>query len=309
VVVTATGEQRRIEVGNSIAQVNASEIVETRAVSNMADLLTARAAGVQVIPGTQTGAGVRVRIRGNSSLSLSNNPIYIIDGVRVEGTTGSMSVSVGGTTPARINDINPDEIESIEIVRGPSAIDAVRHRRGEWRDRDPHEARRGRPYRSGRTTRNRRPSRTGTTTRRLVPRLDDRLDAVEHDAVLPDQAVSGACVQDSVTSFNVTADPETTPFGTGYRQQHGLQLRGGSEAVRFFLHGEWEDENGPAKDPGFRSALARPQQHHAAFRAAPAERHVPRHGSGEHGHRPDAARGCFHQHGLHLAGPAADPQR
>jgi TonB-linked SusC/RagA family outer membrane protein len=250
VVVTATGEQRRIEVGNSIAQVNASQIVETRAISNMADLLTARAAGVQVIPGTQTGAGTRVRIRGNSSLSLSNNPIYILDGVRVEGTTGSLSVSVGGTTPARINDINPDEIESIEIVRGPSAatlygtdaangVIVIRTKRGvagrtQWtyyteqtaiQDRNDYPS----SY-HGWTTGS---TRSNTTQCYLT------------------EAVSGACVQDSVTSFNVTADPETTPFGTGYRQQHGLQLRGGSEAVRFFLHGEWEDENGPARIPDF----------------------------------------------------------
>ena len=121
VVTTATGEQRRVEVGNAIAQVNAAEVVQTQAVTNAADMLTARAAGVTVIPGTQTGAGVRVRIRGTSSLSLSNNPIYVVDGVRVEGTTGSSSVSVGGTTPARVNDLNPEEIESIEVVRGPSA--------------------------------------------------------------------------------------------------------------------------------------------------------------------------------------------
>src|SRR5690606_17305521 len=90
-VVTATGRQRRVEVGNSIANVDASRVTTQRAVSNFADLMTARAPGVQVIPGTQTGAGVRFRIRGTSSLSLANDPIFIIDGVRVEGTTGSMS--------------------------------------------------------------------------------------------------------------------------------------------------------------------------------------------------------------------------
>src|SRR5690349_619993 len=69
VVTTATGEQRRVEVGNAIAQVDAAKIVETQAVSNIADVLVAKAPGVMVIPGTQTGAGVRVRVRGTSSLS------------------------------------------------------------------------------------------------------------------------------------------------------------------------------------------------------------------------------------------------
>ncbi|MBU6367419.1 MAG: TonB-dependent receptor plug domain-containing protein, partial [Gemmatimonadetes bacterium] len=121
VVSTATGNQRRVEVGNAIAQVNAAELTEKLPVTNMGDLLQGRAAGVTVFGGMQPGAGIRIRIRGTSSLSLSNNPIYIIDGIRMEGATGSSTVSVGGTTPSRIGDLNPEEIENIEIVRGPSA--------------------------------------------------------------------------------------------------------------------------------------------------------------------------------------------
>jgi Carboxypeptidase regulatory-like domain/TonB-dependent Receptor Plug Domain len=97
VVTTATGQQRRIEVGNAIAQLEVANLVESKPVSGMADLLTSRAAGVLITPGTQSGAGTRIRIRGTSSLSLTNNPIVIIDGVRVESSTGSSSVSVGGT--------------------------------------------------------------------------------------------------------------------------------------------------------------------------------------------------------------------
>src|SRR5690606_41486704 len=65
------------------------------------------------------------------------------------------------------------------------------------------------------------------------------------------QVAAGACAQDSVTVYNPTKDSESTPFGTGYRQQHGLQLRGGTEAIRYFVHGEWEDETGPLKVPEF----------------------------------------------------------
>src|SRR5687768_7693788 len=58
-------------------------------------------------------------------------------------------------------------------------------------------------------------------------------------------------MQDSVTSYNLHDDKEATPYGVGYRQQHGLQIRGGSEAVRFFLHGEYENEDGVTKVPEF----------------------------------------------------------
>lgn len=250
VVMTVTGEQRRVEIGNAITQVNAAQIVETRAVSNVGDLLTARAPGVLVTPGTQTGAGTRIRIRGTSSLSLSNNPIVVIDGVRMEGTTGSSSVSVGGTTPSRLGDLNPEEIATMEIVRGPSAatlygtdaangVIVITTKKGiagkpQWtyyteqtaiRDENDYPT----AYRGWRT---------GSTAANLT------------QCYLA-QVAAGACAQDSVTSFNVVADAETTPFGTGYRQQHGLQLRGGTETIRYFLHGEWENEDGVTQLPEF----------------------------------------------------------
>lgn len=255
-VVTATGERRRVEVGNAIARVEAASIVQTRPVANVADLLTARAPGVIVIPGTQTGAGVRVRIRGMSSLSLGNNPIYVIDGVRVEGATGSSSVSVGGTTPSRIGDINPEEIESIEVVRGPSAatlygtdaangVIVITTKRGIA----------GRPQwtyyteQTAITDRNDYPTayrgwRSGTTT----ATTSTRSNTVQ---CFLTQVASGSCMQDSVTAYNLHEDPESTPYGVGYRQQHGLQVRGGNETVRYFLHGEWEDEDGVTKVPEF----------------------------------------------------------
>ena len=256
VVVTATGEQRRIEVGNAIAFVKASDVVETQAVSNMADLLTSRAAGVLVVPGTQTGAGTRVRIRGNGSLSLTNNPIYIIDGVRVEGTTGSSSIGVGGTTLTRINDINPEEIESIEVVRGPSAatlygtdaangVIVIQTKRGvagspQW------------TYYTEQTALvdlNDYPDahwgwRTGTT----ATTNSTRSNFVQ---CFLTQVAAGTCAQDSVTVYNLHKDKDATPYGVGYRQQHGIQVGGGTEAVRYFVHGEFETEDGVTKVPEF----------------------------------------------------------
>ena len=246
-----------MEVGNSIARVAAPAVVQTRSISNVADLLTARVPGVLVIPGVQTGAGVRVRIRGQSlPLSVGNNPIYIIDGVRVEGTTGSSSVSVGGTTPSRIGDLNPEEIESIEVVRGPSAatlygtdaangVIVITTKRGIA----------GRPQwtyyteQTAITDQNFYPTacrgwRTGTTsTTNSTPSNTVQCFLT--------QSVAGTCMQDSVTAYNLHKDPESTPYGVGYRQQHGLQVRGGSEAIRYFLHGEWENEDGVTKVPEF----------------------------------------------------------
>ena len=65
------------------------------------------------------------------------------------------------------------------------------------------------------------------------------------------QVAAGTCVQDSVTRFNLFKDPQTTPLGTGQRQQYGVQVSGGSDVTRYYLSGEWEDEVGQTVMPTF----------------------------------------------------------
>jgi TonB-dependent SusC/RagA subfamily outer membrane receptor len=121
VVTTATGEQRRVEIGNSVAQIDAAKVVNEAPVRSVDDLINSRTAGVAVQTGTQTGTGSRVRIRGQNSLNLSNDPIYVIDGIRMTSDIGSNRYSTGGSNASRVGDINPEEIENIEVVKGPSA--------------------------------------------------------------------------------------------------------------------------------------------------------------------------------------------
>ena len=76
IVTTATGQQRRLELGNGVATFgDVSKKVEESQVSTLSDLLVAKAPGVVVLPGAMTGGAPSVRIRGTSSISLSNAPI------------------------------------------------------------------------------------------------------------------------------------------------------------------------------------------------------------------------------------------
>src|SRR5438105_8127517 len=73
--------------------------------------------------GTRRG-GRPDRASAARTLSLSNEPIIVVDGIRVEnGATGqtATSIGVGGQTPSRLDDLSPEDVESIEIVKGPSA--------------------------------------------------------------------------------------------------------------------------------------------------------------------------------------------
>jgi TonB-linked SusC/RagA family outer membrane protein len=125
VVVTGTaGGQSKRELGNAVSTVNAVQTKEIAPINSVQNLISGRVPGVFVNSATgNVGAGARVRIRGASSLSLSNEPLLYIDGVRVNSSpaTGFANQAFGSASISRMNDINPDDIESIEIIKGPAA--------------------------------------------------------------------------------------------------------------------------------------------------------------------------------------------
>ncbi len=126
VVVTGTagGAQRR-EVGTSVDQLNAADVTAKVGVVPSVDaLLNGRAPGVAILPGTgMVGAGTRVRIRGIGSFSLSADPLVYVDGVRVNNQTGTgiWIQAFGSGVISRLDDFDPDQIESIEVLKGPAA--------------------------------------------------------------------------------------------------------------------------------------------------------------------------------------------
>jgi TonB-linked SusC/RagA family outer membrane protein len=125
IVVTGTpgGSQRRA-IGNVVTRVQAADAVQLARVPDMQSLLNARAPGVVITPGTgMVGSGSQVRIRGSSSFSLTNQPLLYVDGVRADNAqgTGPIVQSFSGRVISRLNDFSPDDIESIEIIKGPAA--------------------------------------------------------------------------------------------------------------------------------------------------------------------------------------------
>ncbi len=250
VVTTATGEQRRVELGNSVATIDAAKTVESGSVKNMGDLLVAKAAGVQILPSNMTAGGSRVRIRGTSSLSLSNDPIYVIDGVRMT-STGGTGIGVGGTAPSRVNDINPEEIENIEVVKGPSAATLY-----------------GTDAANGVVVITTKRGRAGAARWSVYGEqgvIQDKNDYPTTYAILghlpatPNVArrcwlyetALGTCIEDSTSALNVFKDKDLTPIKDGWRWQGGAQVSGGTDAVRYFVSGEYESEAGPLSIPDY----------------------------------------------------------
>ncbi|HEY2374956.1 MAG TPA: SusC/RagA family TonB-linked outer membrane protein [Gemmatimonadaceae bacterium] len=128
VVVTGTaGQARRREVGNAISAVQASETPEVK--TDVSSLLQGRIAGASVQLSTgSTGAGASIRLRGNTSVALSNQPLIYVDGVRTRSDEYPKNVPPAGSNlrstnyyASPLNDINPEDIDRIEVLKGAAA--------------------------------------------------------------------------------------------------------------------------------------------------------------------------------------------
>ncbi len=250
VVTTATGEQRRVELGSSIATLgNINKRVEETPITNAVDLLVAKAPGVTVLPGNTTGSAGIIHIRGAGSISLNNAPIWIVDGIRFNAGNSGFIQGTNGQQASFLNGIDPETIADIEIVKGPSAatlygtdaangVIVVTTKKG----------------RAGKT------SWSSFAESGLVQDQNHYADTYAiwgHTPSAPATQVrcllltisAGSCVQDSVTKLNILDTPGLTPLVTGHRQAYGTQVSGGSETVRYFLSGDFQSELGPYKMP------------------------------------------------------------
>ncbi|HEX4956995.1 MAG TPA: SusC/RagA family TonB-linked outer membrane protein [Lacibacter sp.] len=123
VVVTAFGaKQQKKSLGFATTEINNKQLMESRQ-PNLVNAIQGRVAGVQVnSTGGGPGQGARIVIRGPKTASGSNQPLFVIDGVIVDNST----IVEGGNAALRgmsnrLSDINPDDIESMSILRGGAA--------------------------------------------------------------------------------------------------------------------------------------------------------------------------------------------
>jgi len=243
VIVSATGqEQLKRELGNTVGTIDAASVAQAALPTNAADLLNSRIPGVEVMQsGGTTGSGTRIRIRGATSLSLRNEPIIVVDGVRVDNVPnadGGLGAA-GGQAPSRLNDLNPEDWESVEVVKGPSAaalygtdaangVIQIRTKQG-------------------------RPGPTKWTGFTEGGTLNDETNwptnYFAHDtstACFPSFIAIGACPstpdQVVVDSFNPLK--QRSPFRQGVRQHYGLSASGGNEITTFYVSGDFQREKG-----------------------------------------------------------------
>ena len=243
VVVVGYGNQERRDITGSVVSLEAREIQELP-VNNVAEALQGRAPGVVALnQGGRPGESVQIVIRGERSLNADNGPLFVIDGIPAGG----------------LNDINPQDIVSMEVLkdasataiygsRGANGVVLVTTNRGQS----------GRPQiqyagRGGVSTALGRPDYMTAAQYVELNRQGSRTydpATNTYSAPQPDDAVFNAAELDAIAR-GIDTDYYDMVMGTGSRQEHTLSVSGGSDALTYYVSGNYLGEEGIVRSQDF----------------------------------------------------------
>lgn len=238
VIVVGYGEMTKREVTGAISSVS-SEDIKNLPVAGIDQAIQGRAAGVLVSSASGTlGGAISINVRGTASISASNEPLYVVDGMPVySGNTSS--IGRGGQTTNVLSQINPNDIESIEILkdaasaaiygsRGANGVVLITTKRGKAGKAQVDLS----VYRGVQQPTNRVENVTGSQWRQLMneSRLNDGGSAI---------------FTDSQVAEAPNSDWNSLIFQEGSIEDYNVSIRGGSENTQFFVSG------GMFKNEGF----------------------------------------------------------
>jgi TonB-dependent SusC/RagA subfamily outer membrane receptor len=253
IIVTGTpgGTQRRA-IGNAVAVVDVGDIVQDVAVSTFQDLLSGRTQGLQFTRlSGNVGSGSPIKIRGVGSFDLGASPLIYVDGVRVNNDTS------GGPWIGReqnvnvLDDFNPEDIESIEIIKGPAAASLYGT-----------EASAGVIQIITKKGQDGAPQ-FNISIRQGTNFLTDpagRLGTMWTCPTDPGPGPTDCQTEADLEPYNMYDEanryiregyfdwPTENLYQNGHAQAYNLDVRGGSEAVRYFVSANYENEEGMVWD-------------------------------------------------------------
>ncbi|PWN07956.1 SusC/RagA family TonB-linked outer membrane protein [Rhodohalobacter mucosus] len=258
VVTGLASTVKRSNLANSVSSITAEQIAQNNDPQTIDNALRGKIPGVEINSYSGApGGGFNVQLRGVATLGAGGSqPLYIIDGVYVNNeflTTGRSSVSGAGgntqdDTANRLADINPDDIESIEVLKGPSAaaiygqranagVVIIRTKQG----------------RAGRTSVSFQQDVGFNSALNLLGRTewtDERID-IYYAANPTRAALEKQRLSDAQAAGNVV-DLEDYIYGNnGLINNTQIDVSGGNEKTRFFVSGAFNVEDGIIENTGF----------------------------------------------------------
>ncbi|MGH7504363.1 MAG: SusC/RagA family TonB-linked outer membrane protein [Longimicrobiales bacterium] len=244
------GEVTRRQMGVDIASIDVAEQIDNAVVTNVSQLLNARAANVTITQASgNVGSGSRIRVRGINSLTQGNNPLIIIDGVRASNDT---DVGINrGQTFSRFDDLDPNNIERIQVVKGPAALALY-----------------GSEAASGVIIIDTKTGRSAAGGMQVSMQLqqgsmwdvtdypDNLADVTSFVSGADDPRLQGWPVETNpltgqvFVADNPYEDASTSPFRTGRTSSASLQVSGRGDDVSYFTSIAWDDRTGtlPSND-------------------------------------------------------------
>jgi TonB-linked SusC/RagA family outer membrane protein len=252
VVVIGYGTRRRAEVTSSISSIGAKEIRDMP-VAGIDQAMQGKVAGVTVTNNSgQPGGGVSVRVRGITSVN-SSEPLYVIDGVLMSATSNNSTAfnMLGGgggqTSNSVLATLNPNDIESIDILKDASAqaiygsqgangvviITTKKGRSGEGRLN--YDAYYGSQY-----------------TPRMLPMLDLKEYARYQNAVSTELGTTPAAEFANPDVLGTGTNWQEAIFQRGSVQNHQMSFSGGQNKTNYYFSGNYFDQTGVIIGSGFK---------------------------------------------------------
>lgn len=228
VIVVGYGAQEQQDITGAISSVTAQEIQELP-VTDAGEALQGRASGVVALnSGNRPGQGVTIRVRGRRSLTASNEPLFVVDGIPLEGG---------------LNDINPRDIESMEVLKDASAtaiygsrgangvVIITTNRGGNHKTTVSYDAHVGISEVLGKPD-----MMTGEEFARMKEVAGREFSKAELDAL----------------AAGISTDYQDLLLERGYQQNHQLGIQGGDARTQFFVSANFFDEQGIINTQDFR---------------------------------------------------------
>jgi iron complex outermembrane receptor protein len=260
-VATGYGTTRRLAITGSVASVDADD-ANVGVISNANEMIQGRVAGVSIIQNSgEPGAGAQIRIRGGTSISASNEPLYVIDGVAVANVeTEAAGIGIGGTPPlprSPLNLLNPADIESITILKDASAA-AIYGSRGA-NGVILIETKRGAI--GGVAV-----SYDGYAAMATPASTLDVLDGAEYRAFIQEQVTAGNLPADRLTGLGqANTDWEAELTRSAMTHNHNLSFTGGTEATRYRASMNYMNQKGVVLSNGFERIQGRLNGTHSGW--------------------------------------------
>ncbi|MBC7569928.1 MAG: TonB-dependent receptor [Spirosoma sp.] len=252
VVVVGYGTVKKSDLTGSVSSVKAAELRQTP-IANFVQGLQARASGVQVTQNSGApGGSISVRIRGNSSISGSSEPLYVVDGFPIAG--GDNPVAGGGSGLGNDNGnrlsvlstLNPNDIESMEVLkdasataiygtRGANGVVLITTKRGK----------------AGKT----RVSYDGYYGQQQIRKTLDVMNATQFAKY--ENEITGTTIYPNPDQLGQGTDWQSLVFRKAPMQSHQLSVTGGNEKSQFALSMNYFDQDGIIINSNFKRGSVR----------------------------------------------------